>query len=357
MTSSLRIAVVANVNSIHTIRWVNWLNDKGHQVQIFSLNEGENCAYFGPEPALDRSLIFNLGSAVRRTTKKLQSEIDSFGPDIVHGFSLVNHGMYASRISNYPKVMTALGSDVLISPNESKLLAWIVKKTVNNSNLVISVADHLNQLICEWKNGDVNAIVSPLGIDVEKFKTLKKENLIIFNRGFQEVYSPFTILEAVEKISDKIQNYKVIMCGKGPLLDKCQKFVEEKKLEELVTFSGYVPNEELIDLLGRSKILISPALSDGTPVSILEGLASGCVILSSDIPANKFWTVRNKTGLSFQTQNSSQLAELIVEVINNEKLNNDALVNGPKLVKEHADWETEMSRIENEYRKLIKIAK
>ena len=60
MTSSLRIAVVANVNSIHTTRWVNWLNDRGHQVQIFSLNEGENCTYFGPEPALDRSLIFNL---------------------------------------------------------------------------------------------------------------------------------------------------------------------------------------------------------------------------------------------------------------------------------------------------------
>ena len=110
-------------------------------------------------------------------------------------------------------------------------------------------------------------------------------------------------------------------------------------------------------MLGRSKILISPALSDGTPVSILEGLASGCVILSSDIPANKFWTVRNKTGLSFQPQNSSQLAELIVEVINNEKLNSDALVNGPNLVKEHADWETEMLRIENEYHKLIKIAK
>ena len=75
MNSSLRIAVVANVNSIHTTRWVNWLNDRGHQVQIFSLNEGENCTYFGTEPALNRSLIFNLGSAVRRTTKKLQSEI------------------------------------------------------------------------------------------------------------------------------------------------------------------------------------------------------------------------------------------------------------------------------------------
>ena len=52
---------------------------------------------------------------------------------------------------------------------------------------------------------DVNAIVSPLGIDVEKFKPLKKDNLIIFNRGFQEVYSPVTILEAWKKFQIKFK--------------------------------------------------------------------------------------------------------------------------------------------------------
>ncbi|GIR27634.1 MAG: hypothetical protein CM15mP42_05840 [Methanobacteriota archaeon] len=163
--------------------------------------------------------------------KKLQSEIDSFGPDIVHGFSLVNHGMYASRISNYSKIVTAMGSDVLISPNESKLLAWIVKKTVNNSNLVISVADHLNDVVSPWKKNHVESITSPLGIDVKKFKPLKKENLIVFNRGFKEVYSPLTLVEAISEISDKIKDYKVIMCGKGPLLEACKNYVKETILK------------------------------------------------------------------------------------------------------------------------------
>ncbi|MDG1544779.1 MAG: glycosyltransferase, partial [Candidatus Poseidoniia archaeon] len=144
MESKLRIAVVANANSIHTIRWVDWLRQRNHKVIIFSLNEGDDCVYFGPEPALDRSLIFNLGKNVRKTTSELQTKIDEFKPDIVHGFFLTNHGMYSSRIKNYPKVITALGSDALISPNDSKLMSWIVKRAVKNSDLVISVAEHLN---------------------------------------------------------------------------------------------------------------------------------------------------------------------------------------------------------------------
>ena len=60
MVTKLRVAVVANATSIHTIRWVKWLRQRGHEVAIFSLNEANDCIYFGPEPALDRSLIFNL---------------------------------------------------------------------------------------------------------------------------------------------------------------------------------------------------------------------------------------------------------------------------------------------------------
>jgi L-malate glycosyltransferase len=253
MESKLRIAVVANANSIHTIRWVDWLRQRNHKVIIFSLNEGDDCVYFGPEPALDRSLIFNLGKNVRKTTSELQTKIDEFKPDIVHGFFLTNHGMYSSRIKNYPKVITALGSDALISPNDSKLMSWIVKRAVKNSDLVISVAEHLNDVVSPWKRDGVKSITSPLGIDVQKFKPLDKENIIVFNRGFKEVYSPFTLLEAIASISDKIKDYELIMCGEGPLLEKCKKYVADESLSELVSFPGYVPNAELVNLLGRSK--------------------------------------------------------------------------------------------------------
>ena len=276
MTSSLRIAVVANVNSIHTTRWVNWLNDRGHQVQIFSLNEGENCTYFGPEPALDRSLIFNLGSAVRRTTKKLQSEIDSFGPDIVHGFSLVNHGMYASRISNYPKIVTAMGSDVLLAPKESKLLDWIIKKTVKQSDAVIG-AQLLIDLINEW---EVNQNLNPnvMGVDCSLFIPLEKSNSIVFARGFEEVYNPIIVSKAIASISSKLGKWEFIMCGKGTLEPKCKEILNNCKN---VTFTGQLEIEKLAKIIGKAKLVISPSLSDSIPLSILEAVACGTPIITN----------------------------------------------------------------------------
>ena len=65
---------------------------------------------------------------------ELQTKIDEFKPDLVHGFFLVNHGMYASRIKGYPKVNDSNRIRRVNSPNKSKLLSWIVKRTIKNSD-------------------------------------------------------------------------------------------------------------------------------------------------------------------------------------------------------------------------------
>ena len=349
MTSSLRIAVVANVNSIHTTRWVNWLNDRGHQTQIFSLNEGENCTYFGPEPALDRSLIFNLGSAVRRTTKKLQSEIDSFGPDIVHGFSLVNHGMYASRISNYPKIVTAMGSDVLLAPKESKLLDWIIKKTVKQSDAIIG-APLLIDLIKEW---EVNQNLNPnvMGVDCSLFIPLKKSNSIVFARGFEEVYNPIIVSKAIASLSSKLNKWEFIMCGKGTLEPKCKEILNNCKN---VTFTGQLEIEKLAKIIGKAKLVISPSLSDSIPLSILEAVACGTPVVASNILANQKWVDAGLPVTIFDKHSVEDLSQKISEIATNNNFLQNALENGPGLIKDNFDWETQSRTLERVYFDLLR---
>ena len=74
----MKIALVADANSIHISRWFNWLEEQGHIVKIFSLRETSNSHFFGPEPPLDRTLITNFGSKIRKTTKRLQNLIDDW---------------------------------------------------------------------------------------------------------------------------------------------------------------------------------------------------------------------------------------------------------------------------------------
>ena len=349
MTSSLRIAVVANVNSIHTTRWVNWLRGQGHEVQIFSLNEGENCIYFGPEPALDRSLIFNLGSAFRSTTKKLQNEIDTFEPDIVHGFSLVNHGMYSSRISNYPKVVTAMGSDVLLAPKESKLLDWIIKKTVKQSDAVIG-APLLIDLVKEWK---VNQNLNPnvMGVDCSLFIPLEKSNSIVFARGFEEVYNPLIVSKAIASLSSKLDGWEFILCGRGTLESKCKDILNHC---ENVKFTGQLEIEQLAKILGKAKLAISPSLSDSIPLSVLEAVACGTPVVASDILANQKWVDAGLPVTIFDKNSAEDLSQKISEIVTNDNLLQNALERGPGLIKDNFDWESQSRILERVYFDLLR---
>ena len=352
MEPKLKIAIVANANNIHTIRWVSGLKDKGHTVEIFSLKENNSANYFGPEPPLDRRFIFNLGREVRKTASCLQNLIDTFKPDIVHGFFLTNHGMYTSRITNYPTIVTAMGSDVLLMPNESKLLSWIIKNTAKKVDVLVTVSKALTENIKTWGIDSSKLITSPLGIDINKFKPLNKEKIVLFSRGFKEVYDPLTLVKAIPYVVSKIPDVKFVLCGEGPLREQCMLYLNEKGMMDSVEFLGYISNKDISTITGTSLVMVSPSLSDGTPVSLLEGLACGCALVTSDIPANHFWTIKNKTGLLFETGNPENLGNVLVNVLNNNSLLKNVLVEGPKLVSKNADWGEGLSKIEKIYYEL-----
>lgn len=350
MNTNLRVAIVANANSIHTIRWVDWLKKKGHSVAVFSLQKSETGAYFGPEQPLNRRFVLNLGRGVRKTTALLQKLIDEFKPDVVHGFFLTNHGMYASRIIGYPIVITAMGSDVLLAPSESRLLAWLTKRTVRNSDCVIAPPLLLNELN-KWKLNKNKVISNLIGVDCDLFKPRKKENLVLFSRGFNEIYNPLTVAKAILKIVPLFSGIKFCLAGDGSLKAEVEALLNN--LEADIEFPGYLPQDELARIMGRSKIVISPSLSDSIPLTAFEAMACGSVLVASDIAAHKQWADRDYPLLLFETQNHNDLTEQIVKVLKDETIVDQAIANGPNLVKRNWSWDSQADAVLAEYRTLV----
>ena len=350
MNTNLRVAIVANANSIHTIRWVDWLKKKGHSVAVFSLQKSETGAYFGPEQPLNRRFVLNLGRGVRKTTALLQKLIDEFKPDVVHGFFLTNHGMYASRIIGYPIVVTAMGSDVLLAPSESRLLAWLTKRTVRNSDCVIAPPLLLNELN-KWKLNKNKVISNLIGVDCDLFKPRKKENLVLFSRGFNEIYNPLTVAKAILKIVPLFSGIKFCLAGNGSLKAEVKALLNN--LETDIEFPGYLPQDELARIMGRAKIVISPSLSDSIPLTVFEAMACGSVLVASDIAAHKQWTDRDYPLLLFETQNHNDLTEQIVKVLKDETIVDQAIANGPNLVKRNWSWDSQADAVLAEYRTLV----
>lgn len=348
MESRLRIAIVANVNSVHTVRWVNWLEEEGHDVSIFSLKDGEKCTYFGPEPRLDRSLIINLGSGVRKTTKKLQLLINEFNPDVIHGFFLTNHAFYAARMKKYPIIVTAMGSDVLVHPRDSKLLSWIIKKTGNNSMKVVCpplLVDNLVKLGIEE-----NKIVTNLiGINTDIFKPLEKEKCVLFSRGFKEIYNPKVVAKAIALVQKKEPGIKFYLAGDGPLKQRIKESLEDYNVE----FTGQLEEEELGEIMGKSEVVISSSLSDSIPLTIFEAMACGSILVVSNNHGHRQWDKEEYPILFFGKNDSRKLADFIIKSCSNKKLLEEALTQGPELVKLNWSWEKQANLILKEYRAIL----
>jgi len=348
MEPQLRIAIVGNANSIHTVRWVSWLEKKGHEVSIFSLKDGKKCTYFGPEPRLDRSLIIDLGNDVRKTTTKLQALIDEFKPDLIHGFFLTGHAFYAGRMDNYPVVVTAMGSDVLVHPKESKLLSWVIRKTGNNSMKVICpplLVENLVKLGVEEKKIVTNLI----GINTDIFKPLEKENCILFSRGFRDIYNPKVVADAIVLVHKREPGIKFYLAGDGPL----RQGIEEKLINHNVDFTGQLSENELGRIMGKSKIVISSSLSDSIPLTIFEAMACGSILIASNNHGHRQWDKEEYPILFFGKNDSQKLADIIVKSFYNETLLKRALSRGPELVKLNWSWEKQANLILKEYKTII----
>ena len=60
-----------------------------------------------------------------------------------------------------------------------------------------------------------------------------------------------------------------------------------KELGEKVHIHGALPQQRLAEILRHAHILVLPSFFEGLPLVILEGLASGCRIVATDLPGTR----------------------------------------------------------------------
>ena len=121
-----------------------------------------------------------------------------------------------------------------------------------------------------------------------------------------------------------------------------------------VTFTGQLEIEKLAKIIGKAKLVISPSLSDSIPLSILEAVACGTPVVASNIPANQKWVDAGLPVTIFDKHSVEDLSQKISEIATNNNFLQNALENGPGLIKDNFDWETQSRTLERVYFDLLR---
>ena len=172
--------------------------------------------------------------------------------------------------------------------------------------------------------------INGVGIDIKNFKIddIEGQNKICQELKIREQETNFVSIgelnknknqimqiEAMNEIVKKYPNTHLFMLGNGPLREEYLEKIKQMNLEKNIKLLGY--RRDIKNILAVVDSLISTSKREGLAVNILEGLASGKIVIASDNRGNRPAIKNGKTG--FLITNKEELIDSMENVINNKE--------------------------------------
>jgi len=118
---------------------------------------------------------------------------------------------------------------------------------------------------------------------------------------------------------------------------------------DYVHFGGQVKQADLPRYYRVADIYLSASHSDGSSLSLMEALACGTPVLVSDIPGNREWIEPGKSGWLFKDGDVDDLAQGILQAVEQRKTLKTIGQNARKLAEERADWSKNFEKLLQSY--------
>ena len=287
--SQPHLCLFGDANSVHLQRWAREMIMRGFHVSVVTARpqpiEGvEQCVLSPVRRSVD--WLRRVGEA-RRFVERL-------APDIVHAHYISSYGYLAARCARHPLVMTAWGSDLLLTPRHSTLMRWLTGWTLRRADLI--TGDSLD-LVAAAQAYHPRAPLHCIhwGADTAKFHPAPWADKPAFDiaslRSWEPNYRIDTLVSAVALLRQMQREAPVHLhlLGGGSGEAALREQVRSLGLSDEVTFHGRVDDAGMLAVLSRCKVSVSVPASDATSVALLESMACGLAVVASDLPANRQW--------------------------------------------------------------------
>lgn len=228
--------------------------------------------------------------ALLRQLPRLSGWLRRVQPDWIHAHYLSSHGTLAwaaTRLLGAPGrlVGSAWGSDVLVTPQHSRLQHWLLKRVLRGCAITTSDSRHMAARMLEL--GADAPMCFPFGLEaLPPLPTHKDDALFFANRGLEPIYAPERVVGAFAAIAAHWSEARLVVANDGSLRDALHVQVRNLGLQDQVRFVGRLSADAQAEHYARARWFFSLPRSDSVSVSVLEAMAHGCVPLLSDLPAN-----------------------------------------------------------------------
>jgi len=248
-------------------------------------------------------------------------------------------------------------------------------ETAKESDYVFTITNALKEILVENGVAKDKITVLPNAVELEKFHVLEKNKLLEKKLSFQDkivigYIGSFVnyegldlLLEACSLLYKKLgDQFRLLLVGDGAMMGSLRKMAQFLQIEDIITFTGRISHDEVQDYY--SLIDIAPLPRKGhkvcelvSPLKPFEAMASGKVVITSNVQALAEIIEHGHTGLIFEKDNSMDLAEKLESVISNSELRVTLGANARDWVVENHSWEIVSRRVVDLYQQIKENSK
>lgn len=206
--------------------------------------------------------------------------------------------------------------------NKNKFNKYLVRMIFQHSKVIIALSNYWKDIFLNYSdNKNVKVIYNP--INIEKYSsTLDKKSteiIFVFMGVLNKAKGVYDLLDVIEKLIIKYKNIKFKLCGNGQL-DEVRTIIKKKEMNEYIELTGWIGEKEKIRTLRESDIFVLPSYIEGLPMSILEAMASGLPIISTNIGGIPEAVINGENGFIIEAGDKESLYEKSLLLIGSEEL-------------------------------------
>lgn len=257
---------------------------------------------------------------------------------------------YGSIFLNHPKIITTVHdlrlnttypflSKYLLNRLSYELTRKLVfKKSIRLLTGSKTTKKELSGLLSNKKDLKIDAVYNGYNKRFINYKNIKNKNAILCMGDFALRKNIPRIMEVYSNLPKGIRNKHMlkIIASTNEAGDNFLKLAHKYKIRKFIKIYTAVSDSRLIELYNNSFVFIYPSLYEGFGIPILEAMACGCPVITSNYGAMK--EIAGNSAYLVNPKSTTQISNAIQKIINSPKLKNKLKREGLALAKMFS-WE------------------
>ena len=357
----MKICYLADINSVHTQKWIKFFKEKEYEIHVISLQDGEYEGVKVHSLKVEESVMKGTNNRSKlkylKTIDKVKELVREIKPDILHAHYATSYGLLGAVTKFHPYIISVWGSDVYDFPIKSIIHKNLLKYNLKKADYILSTSNIMKSEIEKYTSKDIT--VTPFGVNISKFipnKSIKKEIVIGTIKSLEAKYGIEYLVKAFKIVKDNNSNLdiKLRIGGSGSQLEYLKNLCEELGIESFVTFLGQINQEAVIKEFQNFDVAVFPSILDSESfgVAAVEAEACGIPVVVTDVGGLMESTKPNATSLVCKRASAEALAEKIDILVKDNELRKEMGIEARKFIEENYNLEDNFNDVRKLYKKI-----